>query len=154
MAGQGAVDTQHEIELRRLLVNLEPMLIDEVFVFARPRGGVPLNLELGSVFAVIRETEDITVVCGPELAQAHRLEYDGAFQCIKLGVNSPLHAVGLTAAVASALAAEGLSANVIAAFHHDYVLVPLGHGRRALDCLFSLARSTELSETEVQAGAE
>ena len=154
MAGQGNVGTQHEIELRRLLVNLEPMLVDDVFVFAQSRGGVPVNLDLESAFAVIRETEGTTFVCVPELAHAHSLEYDGLFQCIKLGVNSPLHAVGLTAAVASALAAEGLSANVIAAFHHDYVLVPLGHGGRALDCLLSLARTTQLPDMEAQAGAE
>lgn len=151
---QGNGGTQHEIELRRLLFNLEPMLVDEVFVFARPKGGGPVDLVVESAFAVIRETEGTTFVCSPEFADAHSLEYDGLFQCIKLGVTSPLHAVGLTAAVASALAAEGLSANVIAAFHHDYVLVPLGHGGRALDCLLSLARTTQLSATEAQAGAE
>ena len=148
MAGQGNVGTQHEIELRRLLFNLEPMLVDEVLVFARAKGGGPVDLVLESAFAVIRETEGTTFVCSPEVADAHSLEYDGLFQCIKLGVISPLHAVGLTAAVASALAAEGLSANVIAAFHHDYVLVPLGHGGRALDCLLSLARTTQLPDME------
>ena len=43
---------------------------------------------------------------------------------ISLTVQSDLAAVGLTAAFARALAAEGISCNVIAGVHHDHLLVP------------------------------
>ena len=48
---------------------------------------------------------------------------------------SSLAAVGLTAAVAAALTEVGISANVVAAFHHDHVFVPLGRAAEALTCL-------------------
>ena len=41
-----------------------------------------------------------------------------------LQVHSALDGVGLTAAVAGALAAAGIACNVIAAFHHDHLFVP------------------------------
>jgi hypothetical protein len=50
-------------------------------------------------------------------------------------VDSSLEAVGLTAAVAGALAAAGISANVVAAFHHDHVFVPADRGVEAMACL-------------------
>ncbi len=43
---------------------------------------------------------------------------------ITLEVHSALAAVGMIAAVARALASEGISTNVVVAFYHDYVFVP------------------------------
>ena len=51
---------------------------------------------------------------------------------IELTVNSALDGVGLTAAVASALAAEGVPCNVVAAFHHDHIFVPAAKAEMAL----------------------
>ena len=39
-------------------------------------------------------------------------------------MHSALEAVGLTAAVATALAAAGIPANVLAGYSHDHLLVP------------------------------
>jgi hypothetical protein len=50
-------------------------------------------------------------------------------------VLSALDAVGLTAAIATALAAEGISANVVAGHHHDHVLVAEDDADRALAVL-------------------
>jgi uncharacterized protein len=47
----------------------------------------------------------------------------------------------LTAAVAAALADAGISANVVAAFHHDHVFVPARRADEALDCLRRLGRA-------------
>ena len=55
------------------------------------------------------------------------------FRRITLGVRSSLEAVGLTAAVAAALTDAGISANVVAAFHHDHVFVPADRAEAALD---------------------
>jgi len=43
--------------------------------------------------------------------------------------------VGLTAAVSGRLAANGISANMIAAYHHDHVFVPKDKAQLALQLL-------------------
>ena len=57
-----------------------------------------------------------------------------------LGVHSSLEAVGLTARIATALAEAGISANMVAAFHHDHVFVPWGQKDEALIILENLAK--------------
>jgi hypothetical protein len=58
-----------------------------------------------------------------------------------LTVHSALDGVGLTAAVASALADAGIPCNMVAAFHHDHAFVPLDDAPRALAILQDLAAS-------------
>ena len=58
---------------------------------------------------------------------------------ITLAVTSALDGVGLTAAVAGALAADGIACNIVAAFHHDHVFVPRAQATRALAVLRALA---------------
>jgi hypothetical protein len=60
---------------------------------------------------------------------------------IELTVRSALDGVGLTAAVASALAEAGIPCNVVAAFHHDHVFAPAAMAERALAVLHALQQS-------------
>ena len=62
------------------------------------------------------------------------------FRCITLDVHSSLEAVGLTAACAQALAAGGISANVVAGYSHDHILVPAPRAQDALAALDALGR--------------
>ena len=55
--------------------------------------------------------------------------------CLTLTVHSALDGVGLTAAVATALAGAGIPANMIAGYHHDHVFVPEHQAEAALACL-------------------
>lgn len=57
--------------------------------------------------------------------------------CIQLVATTALDAVGFTAHVAGILAAENIPCNVIAAYHHDYFLVPQSQGKKALTLLES-----------------
>ena len=59
---------------------------------------------------------------------------------ITLQVHSSLEAVGLTARVAESLADRGISANMVAAFHHDHVFVPWPRRAEALIILENLAK--------------
>jgi hypothetical protein len=61
--------------------------------------------------------------------------------CLTLTVHSALDGVGLTAAVASALADEGIPCNMVAAFHHDHVFVPEERAEEALAILRALAQA-------------
>jgi hypothetical protein len=76
------------------------------------------------------------------VADRHGLAHELPSRRIELRVHSDLAAVGLTAAVAGALAADGISANVVAAFHHDHVLVPAPDATRALQILRALGDQT------------
>lgn len=59
---------------------------------------------------------------------------------ITLKVYSSLTGVGLTAAVATALAKETIAANVIAATLHDHVFVPAQDAERAMEILMQLQK--------------
>ena len=83
----------------------------------------------GAAFALIREAEGVTLV-RPGAGWAR----------ITLGVHSSLEAVGLTAALSAGLAARGISANIIAAVHHDHVFVPWDRRDEAMAALAELSR--------------
>ena len=90
-------------------------------------------------FAIIRETEGWTVIIERSSAEKMGWEYSGIFCCITLEVHSSLEAVGLTAVVSTTLAERGISANVVAGFHHDHIFVPASRANEALEALLELA---------------
>lgn len=124
-------------DLGALVRGLDPVLHPEVLVFAAVPAGEPVP-EV-ACFARVVEDEGTTLVLAE--ADAARLGLEAELPCrrIELRVRSDLAAVGLTAAVAGALATAGISANVVAAFHHDHVLVPAADADRALAALRDLA---------------
>jgi len=127
MAGEEDLDT--------LLVLLEPSLLPGDFVFC-----TAANLKYGDFaelqpLASYQEEEGLTLVLAKQSADVAGLAYDSVFNCITLMVHSSLDAVGLTAAVSGKLAANGISANVMAAYHHDHVFVPENKAKLALQLL-------------------
>ena len=127
-----------ETDLDTLLRTLGPVLHPEVLVWAC----VPAATATPpGTFARVEEGEGSTLVVERGAAAAHGLAGDAPSRRIELRVHSSLAAVGLTAAVSAALAAEAISANVVAAFHHDHVLVPAADAERALAVLRALAAS-------------
>jgi uncharacterized protein len=94
-------------------------------------------LALGS----FHEVEGLTLILPRGTVEALRLAADLPMRRIELTVNSALDGVGLTAAVASALADEGIPCNVVAAYHHDHIFVPSGMAERALVILKALQAS-------------
>lgn len=87
------------------------------------------------------ESEGLTLVLTTLQAQSLGACTDSRFKRITLSVYSSLEAVGLTAVVASALAKEGISANMIAAYHHDHVFVPADKADDAIQILTQLSIS-------------
>jgi hypothetical protein len=125
-------------DLDELLAHLDPSLDEREYVFVtieRARYGAFQDLEPLAAFA---EEEGLTLVLERGRAESAGLGFDGVLRRITLTVHSSLEAVGLSAAVASALAEVGISANVIAAYHHDHVFVPATDAERALGVLRSL----------------
>lgn len=87
------------------------------------------------VEAIIREAEGVTVVTTVEAAQRNGWSVDFEAAWLTLDVHSSLEAVGLTAAVSTALTGAGIPCNVIAAFYHDHLLVPADRAAQAIECL-------------------
>ena len=108
-----------------MLAGLTPVLDPVEYTFDLVAEAPPL----GDAFALIREEEGVTVIRPGE-----------GWARIMLGVHSSLEAVGLTARIATALAEAGISANMVAAFHHDHVFVPWGQKDEALIILENLAK--------------
>lgn len=99
--------------------------------------GVTVPAEL-TVAATIAEDEGTTTVLS--VTDAARLgvrpEFVAAWLTVE--VRSALDAVGLTAAVATALAGENIPCNVLAGYHHDHLLVPIDQAERAVAVLSAL----------------
>ena len=57
--------------------------------------------------------------------------------CIQLEATTALTSVGITAKISGVLASADIPCNVIAAYHHDYFLVPCALGEKALALLQS-----------------
>ena len=128
-----------ETDLATLLAGMSPHLDDAewMFVTLTKEDAQPL---MPLAIASFREEEGMTLVlprsAGSDLGQAI-----GPMMRITLEIHSSLEAVGLTAAVAGALAADGISANVIAAYYHDHIFVPSASADRALAILHKLSNS-------------
>lgn len=131
-----------EIRLARLLARMAPELRGGVYVFCTRPAGTSLDQVAGcDPLATFGEDEGLSVVLARTRADELGWDYEGEFRCITLGVHSSLAAVGLTAAVASRLAERGISANVVAAFHHDHVFVPAARADEALAALYEMTTS-------------
>lgn len=121
-----------ERDIDRLLRGMEPVLHEAAYGFAVWDGGAMSFLP----FATVAEAEGMTVVALlEEMAKAGLASEQWAR--ISLTIHSDLAAVGLTAAFSAALAAEGISCNVVAGFHHDHLFVPWA---RRFDALAALER--------------
>ena len=84
------------------------------------------------------EEGSVTVILPKAQASARGLPYSTTFAWITLTVHSSLEAVGLTAAVARALTEAQISCNMVAAYYHDHIFVPLQDAARAMDMLHKL----------------
>ena len=128
-----------ETDLTTLLRDLSPQLSPNSYVFCSVKDASYGALSHTKPLACFAEQEGLTLVLSKESADQQGLSYQGTFRCLSLLVHSSLQAVGLTAAVASELASHGISANMIAAYHHDHVFVPAHHAEQALRLLQSMS---------------
>lgn len=129
-----------EIHLEKLLENMSPELVPGDFVFCT----LPEDREppVKGVIGQFREEEGISIIVRQEIAEENGLIYDGIMAWITLSVHSSLQAVGLTAAVSTALAGAGISCNVVAAYYHDHLFVSRSDAERVLLILQGLTTNS------------
>ncbi|MHA7772459.1 ACT domain-containing protein [Roseibium sp. M-1] len=128
-----------ETDLDTLISHMRPMLDPEPYVFCTFAAKSLTELAEYEPIGLFTETEGVTAILPVERARELGLAEAEWFRRITLTVHSSLEAVGLTAAIANALAARGISANVVAAFFHDHVFVPEERAEEALEALRVLA---------------
>ena len=128
-----------ETDLATLVRNLEPRTLPNTYVFCSVEDADYGDLSHTGPLASFAEPEGLTLVLTRESADEESLAYEGTFRCISLQVHSSLEAVGLTAAVTGELAAHGISANVIAGYHHDHIFVPSSQVESALSLLETMS---------------
>lgn len=127
-----------ETDLQTLIRSMRPDLDPVPYGYASRAGNDPGPTPAGW-FARIVEAEGETLVAPMAGLAALGLAAEGPLARITLTVHSSLAAVGLTAAFATALGREGISANVVAGFYHDHIFVPWDRAGDAMTCLRALA---------------
>ena len=121
-------------DLQGMLAGMEPTLREGSYRFV-PHGPDEDFIDLlHRTFAMVREDEGMTLVI-----RARRDDPGPLFAAITLQVHSALEGVGLTAAVATALAGADIPCNVIAGYHHDHLFVPWEKREEALGILAQLS---------------
>ena len=113
-------------DLAGMLGGMAPVLDARRWAFVAVDGEAPAQ-----AFALIREDEGLAAIVPAD---------EGDFARITLMVYSALDGVGLTAAVARALAERGIACNVVAGLHHDHLFVPWERGEEALAVLQGLSK--------------
>lgn len=129
-----------ETDLSKLLASLAPHLMDGDFVFCTIRDAKYGDFAELLPIASFHEAEGLTLLVAKENADKAGFNYESIFKGITLKVHSSLEAVGLTAAVSSKLSERGISANVIAAYYHDYIFVQAEKADAALSALNEFSR--------------
>ncbi len=130
-----------ETNLKTLLGSITPALVAGDYVFCTVENAGYGALAEAAPIASFLEAEGLTLVLQKQTAMDQGLPFDGTFSCISLGVNSSLQAVGLTAAVTAELAANGIGANVMAAYFRDYIFVQSEFSDVALGILSKLSKN-------------
>ena len=126
-------------DLDELLRTMEPMLVEGRFVYACvPADNVADHLARSPI-GIFHEAEGVTLILPASAAEG--LSTSPPMRMITLTVHSSLEAVGLTGAFAAALTRAGISANVVAGYHHDHIFVPERDADRALEALRALSRA-------------
>ena len=126
------------IDLNELLASMAPHLNEGEYVFCSLEGDYGDYLHLNPITA-FRETEGLSLVIPKQSAIDNDINAESTYRMITLTVHSSLEAVGLTAAVAAKLTDHNISANVIAAFHHDHILVQTDKAEMAMNALAEIA---------------
>lgn len=126
-------------DLAAMLEQLSPRLDPDRYRYVQIEPSNAPQL-LGAAIATFREDEGVSAIVPAAIAD--QADVGGPDMArITLEVYSDLEGVGLTAAVASALAEAGIACNMVAALHHDHAFVPARRGEEALSLLKDLAKS-------------
>ena len=133
----GVAPPPGERDLAAILAGLEVARRPGTWVVCEVEGAANVP-ELALVAALVAEDEAITVVLAEDDAIRLGLALRLRAAWLTVAATTALDGVGLTAALAGALATHGLPCNVLAGARHDHLLVPVERADEALSVLRSL----------------
>jgi hypothetical protein len=127
-----------EADLNKLLQGMQPKLHEGEFVYC----AIDSTQHVATLnpLCVFQEEEAVTVIIPKQQADDDSLSYSVVCAWITLTVHSSLEAVGLTAAVSKALTEANISCNVVAAYYHDHIFVPVKDAGQAMKVLENLSK--------------
>ena len=143
MASDSLATPQPISDAREMISRMEPVPQPGEFIFCSTADPAIFGAALPVAMASLREAEGMSLVLPRDAAESFGFDDGIPMRCITLMVFSALDGVGLTAAVASALAAQGIPCNMMAGFHHDHIFVPSGMEDRAIAALRTLQRDAD-----------
>ena len=126
-----------ETNINNLLKAISPRRNDGEYVFCTIVESI--SIDQNEIIGTFKEKEGLTIILAKEIADKYNLNYSYISSWITLTVHSSLEAVGLTAAFSSALAKEGISCNVVAAYYHDHIFVAQQDAEKAMIVLSKLS---------------
>jgi uncharacterized protein len=112
---------------------LAPTQLPGVFVYCSLGPGQ--NVSAVDIVSSIQEPKGLSVIVRESVALENGWPILFRAAWIRFGATTDLSSLGLTAAVSTALAAAGISCNMVAGAYHDHVFVPLDRARDALALL-------------------
>lgn len=128
-------------ELLRLMA---PEVVPGEFVFCAVSERVLPRLKVKPKL-IFREKEGVTIILTKKEAEKEKLPFDGIWSLITLSVHSGLSAVGFLANITPELAKKKISVNVVSAYFHDHLFVPINKTQEALTALKRLSKEAGFS---------
>ena len=136
-----------ESDLNIILKTLKPFLHDGEYVFCQVPDQYPVDVN--DIISYFKEAEGVTIILSKITADRFKLPYSFVSAWITLTVHSSLESVGLTAAFSNALAAAGISCNVVAACFHDHIFVDIKDAQKAMKILEDFSKIIKRSLIEL-----
>lgn len=122
-----------EKNLVRLINSMNPILNVGDYVFCSINNIEDIKTK--DIVMFFKEKEGVTCILNKKNADKLNLKYDFVSSWITLNVFSSLEAIGFTSFFTKLLSEQGISCNVVAAFHHDHIFVPKKETKKALQIL-------------------
>ncbi len=123
-------------DLQEVLNSLQVSCDEVEYGFATVKQGEAISSN--DVLCTFREDEGLTVIASKDYLAAKEFAFEGVYAKLTVEVHTSLELVGLTAVLAKALADNGISANVVAAYYHDHVFVQYDVRQKATEILLGL----------------
>lgn len=110
-----------QTNLQAVLNSMQVVCDDLEYGFATLPAGTDIDPK--AVLGVFQEVEGLTLIATKGYLEGSKIAFEGPFAKLTIDVHTSLELVGLTAVLATKLAANNISANVVAAYYHDHVFV-------------------------------